>query len=104
MSRDKHTVGPWIVQRNMIGELTPFNDYGQPLLHSESEIPLQERDANAALIAAAPDLLELAQQYASECAECDGGGYVLGRHAEPTTEPCSICADIRAVIAKATLP
>lgn len=60
--------------------------------------------ANANLIATAPELLALAEQYAEECAECDGTGEVntltdagnLG-----ATVPCPDCADIRAVIAKA---
>jgi hypothetical protein len=70
---------------------------------SDSQLHVLEDDAaNASLIAAAPDLLALARQYASECGECDGGGYVLGRNAEPTADPCPDCADIRSVIAKAT--
>lgn len=55
-------------------------------------------EANGRLIAAAPDLLALAKQYASECAECDGTGR------EPYTDEfreCEECRDIRLVIAKA---
>ena len=59
--------------------------------------------ANARLIAAAPDLLALAKQYASECGECNGTGEVDG---DPERDSyarvnCPDCADIRAVIAKA---
>jgi hypothetical protein len=59
--------------------------------------------ANAILIAAAPDLLALAKQYASECATCDGTEMVMGRgpDGEPDGDRCPDCADIRAVIAKA---
>jgi len=56
-------------------------------------------DADMVLIAAAPDLLALAKQYASECSGCDGKGEWLGPDLH--REPCQDCADIRAVIAKA---
>lgn len=55
-----------------------------------------EAFANARLIAAAPDLLALAQQYASECGECAGVGIT------PDDQDCSECKLIRDVIAKAT--
>ena len=60
--------------------------------------------ANAHLIAAAPDLLALAKQYASECSGCDGCGRTmeLAPDGQPLHDvPCPDCADIRAVIAKA---
>ena len=56
-------------------------------------------------LAAAPELLELAQQFASECAGCGGSAETI--HANgPAPEdeyslPCEDCADIRKVIAKA---
>lgn len=50
-----------------------------------------------ALVAAAPDLLILAHQYAAECTECDG----LGTDMNEPEQPCPQCADIRHVIAKA---
>ena len=62
------------------------------------------RPDNARLIAAAPDLLALAQQYASECSSCDGAGKVqmLSATGHPAGEvDCEDCADIRAVITKA---
>lgn len=59
--------------------------------------PIEQRDADARLIAAAPDLLALALQYASECAECTGDGW-----SDDTGQKCESCADIRAVIAKVT--
>ena len=55
--------------------------------------------ANAQLIAAAPDLLDIAKQYASECLECNYGDGATGKGSEG--EPCEGCADLRAVIAKA---
>jgi hypothetical protein len=69
--------------------------------------PEWEQQANLQLIAAAPDLLELAKQYASECSGCDGTGFAdkFTGHGTPEymehTVPCSDCADIRAVISKA---
>jgi hypothetical protein len=61
--------------------------------------------ADATLAAAAPDLLALAKQYASECGECDGRGQINCYESDPSvidvTEPCDACADIRAVITKA---
>lgn len=63
-----------------------------------------EMEANARLIAAAPDLLALAKQLASECCGCSGTGLVwqyTADHQPLAEEPCADCADIRAVIAKA---
>lgn len=69
---------------------------------------------HARLISAAPDLLALAQQYASECGECGGTGYDIARSefdGRPIRDAagnltrgkaCQECADIRAAIAKAT--
>lgn len=92
-------------------------------LNRDHRISPEEDAAHARLIAAAPELLALAKQYASECGECDGAGVIeiektrpgccgnarddgscCGNpipelYAEP--EQCPACADIRAVIAKA---
>lgn len=56
-------------------------------------------EANARLIACAPDLLAMVERYASECAECDGKGTWVGPDLH--TEPCDTCADLRALIARA---
>lgn len=62
----------------------------------------------AALVKAAPDLLALARQYASECADCNGTGsrtittHPGGIEVDNDDQPCEACADIRAAIAKAT--
>lgn len=61
-------------------------------------------------ITAVPELLNLARQYASECAGCSGRGFTVGDDGisgrgpddvEPTRYACEDCADIREVIAKA---
>jgi len=60
--------------------------------------------ANGHLIAAAPDLLALAKQYASECPNCDGTGTYSEFYDDGSVkavEDCEECDDIRAVIAKA---
>lgn len=64
-------------------------------------------EKHAKLIAAAPKMLAMLRRYASECAECDGTGQV--RSFNPArqghqhhAEDCVSCADIRALISKAT--
>lgn len=71
--------------------------------------PIETMQQDARLMAAAPELLALAKQYASECGECNGGGswVELDRNGAPipeTARPCEACADICAVIAKAEPP
>jgi len=71
-----------------------------------------ESEDIARLFAAAPDLLALAKQYASECADCGGTGRIVtrsggsgwgdgGPDVHEEAERCGECEDIRAVIAKA---
>lgn len=111
----QHTPGPWMITQ--YPALAPMV-YAEPTAgemrpicqgHSPSEA---EDAANARLIAAAPDLLMLAKQYASECGECNGTGSVyageesndhgvLGIEIVQVSESCDQCAAIRRVIAKA---
>jgi hypothetical protein len=73
-----------------------------PTVARDGHPDLMVSETNMALIAAAPDLLALAHQYASECAECGGTGTVVPWSLKPdVTEACSECTDIRAVIDKA---
>jgi hypothetical protein len=109
--RAAHTPGPW---------QTSFahNAVGYPCFFIHGMSGEQKRDeatlaANAHLIAAAPDLLALAKQYASECAGCggkgtrtisyggDGYGNRCAARVDADDQPCPDCADIRAVIDKA---
>jgi hypothetical protein len=108
----QHTPGPWEIDTEWVPPeypnwrsiKIPDGNYATASGHIG--------EANARLIAAAPDLLALAKQYASECAECHGSGVVSrqiggdgygGRCAAiaDVEDDCSECADIRKVIAKA---
>ena len=96
---DKHTPGPWRADGRMINTLTDtfvvvVDQFGKYVARS---LIAGRQHADARLIAAAPDLLALARQYASECGECHGSGVSID-----TRQDCESCADIRAVIARAT--
>lgn len=115
-----HTPGPWHVRDLHPGGCT-FNIGTNPNDPYDGEVAVVFRygkhvqaphKANALLIAAAPDLLELAKQYAMECASCDGQGTVnrqiggdgYGGQCAAIADVeavCQDCADIRAVIARA---
>lgn len=116
-----HTPGPWWPVLNPVrgweirthrdidigGRAEAYlvgTDYGAILAseigdHTESRTRGNE-EANARLIASAPELLAIAQDYAASCAECDGTG--VPEFGEDAGKPCPDCADVRAVIAKAT--
>ena len=102
----KHTPGPW--SEKLLGhhciQAREGTRENVTLAEVFSMMEPGEREANAALIAAAPDLLALAHQYADECAECNGTGTRWTQPQDPqdsTEYPCPKCADIRAVIDKA---
>lgn len=70
--------------------------------HSDGHSDLEVSAADMALIAAAPDLLALAHQFAGDCGRCAGTGLIeFDEHDYRAGEPCRDCADIRAVIKKA---
>lgn len=116
------TRGPWCVEPNTDeGKTFSFDVRGDahegfflgPLIctvyfvgkHNGCHIVGEEDARKAAqLAAAAPELLALARQYASECGACRGTGLVTVHHRgmDCDDQPCLECADIRAVIAKAT--
>lgn len=70
-----------------------------PVTASDGHPDLIVRPEDMPLIEAAPDLLAVAKQCASECADCNYGDGATGLGSEG--EPCEECADIRAAIAKA---
>jgi len=108
-----HTPGPWYPARSghelivlshtavRSGSIAVLGEYW-------ANYPRDEVTANARLIAAAPELLELARRYASDCPDCNGTGRYLrsvclpwiGTEARPG-DACEKCADILAAIAKA---
>lgn len=65
----------------------------------------EQQTANARLIAAAPDLLAIAREYADSCLDCSGSGTVQRYDTDDSdcavTEfvDCPECAHVRAVIA-----
>jgi hypothetical protein len=114
-----HTPGPWCVEAvfgkrlHDICTAKEIPGAGIPTLlasvYYDDEKPIhistREAEANARLMAAAPEMLALLKQYASECATCGGCGEcdlpVDGSEDELESVACIDCADIRVVIAKA---
>lgn len=90
-----HTPGPWVGPVNT--GATRFEIQG-----GGRRVAVVDRIEDARLIAAAPDMLAKLADLAGECAECDGTGFVHRVDGEATG--CPECADIFAVIAKATQP
>jgi hypothetical protein len=75
-----------------------------PAVHRDGQADIEVRAGDMALIAAAPDLLALAEKYADECSECHGTGTQWTNPHDPQDAmeySCPACADIRAVIDKA---
>jgi hypothetical protein len=68
MMSTKHTPGPWSVERDGNGELAIYA-YRTHLTHGDSPLSLETREANARLMAAAPEMLAaLREAYLSlEC-------------------------------------
>lgn len=118
LAEESHTPGPWHVGvgGNFHGNRI-WTSGMRPVVNlcSMGTAPADldpEAQANGKLIAAAPDLLELVRQYASECSECGGTGRpgsfqdnVPGDITKGVHEveiDCPDCRDIRDIIAKAT--
>jgi hypothetical protein len=114
-----HTPGPWNQRQQNSALRDEIGVRGKAVAlvwvrrmpHEKTTGPMVEPDAegeaNARLIAAAPDLLAKVQQYASECGECEGEGSVLvewedDSDRDPEWVPCAACQDIRDVIALAS--
>lgn len=85
---NSHTPGPWLVSADRDG-------YEGRVICSSGTVANAVLRQDARLIAAAPDLLALAHQYASECGEC------AGTRICPDDEPCMDCAEIWRVIERA---
>jgi hypothetical protein len=89
-----HTPGPWRVDEH--GTVRGPDDSFVCDVDANDQFARDGSDAR--LIVAAPELLELARRYASECGECAGVGITI------ENAPCEECAYIRELIAKATRP
>lgn len=53
-----HTPFPWTCERDLMGHLALWDQHGNNLLHSDSDLDMEEREANGELPAKAPELLE----------------------------------------------
>jgi hypothetical protein len=111
-----HTPGEWKVYNDH--PTAPDIHYVRTdpvLYHGEVAVIFAHDNAraDAHLISAAPALLALAKQYASECATCKGTGVVTRQYggdgygdrcaalADADDQPCQDCEGIREVISKA---
>lgn len=97
MNKTKHTPGPWTVNRATLQVRAEYTSGGETSFDIIAELPAEyatesECEANAALIAAAPDLLEAA----IACAEYSA----LTWSDDPDNEP-GFFKDLRDAIAKA---
>lgn len=98
----RHTPGPW-----KVCEGSPFTRWYVKAIHATyviAECGISEGktgEANARLIAAAPDLLALAHRYAGECGDCAGTRLDPAGNEDGSACPCMACEDIWAVIDQA---
>jgi hypothetical protein len=104
------TPGPWHLRRDDI-EIEVWSSGPDPwrictidpgagtTLRQEMEAP-NAAESNARLIAAAPELLAHAKEDAKACASCNGDG--MAKY--PTPHDCEDCAELRALIARASRP
>lgn len=99
---NKHTPYPWHIRNG--------NEF---YIYRETQtIASVEKEADAKLIAAAPEMFTALEQIIKECDYCEDGfieyqpsgidGYLPTGDANFVTEPCFYCASARAAIAKAT--
>jgi hypothetical protein len=95
MSAPKYTPVPWhVLAVENVGLQVYFQRPGGNR-ESIASVTGARREADAALICAAPDLLALARQYAMECGEC------AGTRVCRDGSPCTECAYVWAVIDRA---
>lgn len=100
-SGEKHTAAPWTFETRGDGYHVKGAIGGFPVRIATVH---GMRADDARLIAAAPDLLALARQYAAECGECDGMGRTTNPMLGQSEVDCPDCVEIRQVIAKAVGP
>lgn len=103
MTLSLHTPGPWTVEHDTEGfyiRMEALGDVDKYLAVYASTDPVR-READALLIAAAPDLLAACEEEARNCFNCKGIGNIVALY-EPTVQrPCLSCAAVRTAISKA---
>lgn len=88
----RHHPEPWTFGTR--GDGSMWMSLGDPSSAPHAQFDWHGGEANARLIAAAPDLLSIAQRWAA----IDGGAWHVERHASEKSE---LLADTKAAIAKA---
>ena len=108
-----HTPGPWTTR-----ELSGDDHRGMGWIeadgrdispYGDAALWMEQNRANGTLMAAAPDLLAIAREYASQCVNCNGSAEIIkndrgGDPIDDRAEPCPACKDIWGVIDRATKP
>lgn len=97
----QHTAGPWESDYDSTGELSLWDQHGNNLLVSESSLPMEERQANGKLAAAAPELLAALQSLLDHEGERELNAIGLELESQALEEAKE---SARSAIAKATNP
>ena len=103
----QYTPGPWELSYDQGSTRDVIATKGSTPICTARQawVTREEYAANAALIAAAPELLAQLQALVDACPECNGKG-TMPTHRDPITEaeeygPCPWCEAARLAIAKA---
>lgn len=92
----KHTPGPWTANK-VTGLVTPTNNPDKDICHAFGQRNLGEGEANARLIAAAPDLLSIVDELLRWAESVEGTSVSAG-----VVRDGEIFCAARAAIARAT--
>ena len=100
----KHTPGPWTA--TLANTIIPANRtriIATAWRNSELPcIPEEEQAANAKLLAAAPELLDILRTVTEYLNEADAEEQAADHHGDDSCSYCNAIAEARAIIAKAT--
>jgi len=105
MTTKTHTAGPWEAC-----ERGDYRDDGIVILGDDMRVAVVNRDEDAPLIAAAPELLAELVMQVRNCPVCRGDGVavdvldLLTKEPLHQKTPCNRCTSARAAISKATAP
>lgn len=95
----KFTPGPWEVNTNGAGHTAVFGKRGSPVCvfgqgFDEEFHRFRKHKANAALIAAAPDMYKALEEFdIKDCSECDATGLEPGTNGDACRE-CGGCGEV----------